>query len=255
VKTVVRATADSINDTHRLAQQSAETAIDYAIACGELLIEMKTTMSHGEWTPWVDANCNFKWSTAKRYMKAATQKATGIAFSTLSELYDDRDNHRAIGTGENEWHTPAKYIVGVKEVLGSIELDPASSKAAQKIIKAKRYFTKDDDGLTQSWMAETVFLNPPYAQPVIAEFIKKLVLELSADNIDEAILLTHNYTDTAWFHMAEFLVDAICFTKGRIGFISPDGEVAAPTQGQAFFYFGGNEQLFTRVFSEFGFVR
>jgi len=162
-------------------------------------------------------------------------------------------NHRAQGTGENEWYTPEEYVETVREFLGGIDLDPASSKVAQKVVRAGKFFTQDDDGLTQTWGGK-VWLNPPYAQPAISHFIKKTVEEWEAGNIEEAIVLTHNYTDTAWFHLAANACDAICFTRGRIGFLSPEGKKAAPTQGQAFFYFGPRPELFRDAFTKTGFV-
>lgn len=163
------------------------------------------------------------------------------------------DNHRAKGTGENEWYTPAKYIELARKVLGSFDLDPASSQIAQKGVKSGQFFTIDDDGLEQPWFGK-VWLNPPYAQPAIAQFCEKMVNEYMVGNVSEAIMLTHNYTDTAWFHCAAPAASAICFTRGRIAFESPDGKKAAPTQGQAFFYFGSNPEKFAEVFGEVGFV-
>ncbi|MGO9046175.1 MAG: hypothetical protein ACLQFW_04700 [Xanthobacteraceae bacterium] len=64
------------------------------------------------------------------------------------------------GTGENEWHTPAKYLAAAREVLGEIDLDPATSKAAQEVVKAKKFFTKDDDGLKQEWHGRIWLLRP-----------------------------------------------------------------------------------------------
>lgn len=163
-------------------------------------------------------------------------------------------NHRAQGAGQNEWYTPVEYVEAVRDVLGRIALDPASSESANEVVSAQRYFTKTDDGLSQSWKARNIFLNPPYAQPFIAQFIEKMVTEAACGNVPEAIVLTHNYTDTAWFHMAEESCDAICFTRGRIGFLSPNGDKAAPTQGQAFFYFGKNVKRFAERFQSIGFV-
>jgi len=160
-------------------------------------------------------------------------------------------NHRAQGTGENEWYTPSEYVEAARTMMGGIDLDPASSDIAQRTVKAGRYFTVQDDGLAQSWSGR-VWLNPPYAQPAIANFMNKVVQE--ADNFSEAIILTHNYTDTAWFHTAASHASAICFTRGRIGFLSPDGKKAAPTQGQAFFYFGDNADRFAECFGAFGLV-
>ena len=163
-------------------------------------------------------------------------------------------NHRAEGTGENEWHTPAKYIEAARKVLGGIDVDPASSDAAQATIQAAEYFTKLDDGLTREWHGR-VWLNPPYSHPAIWHFVEKLVVELCAGRATEAILLTHNYTDTAWFHHGESIARAVCFTRGRVKFTDIDGDECAPTQGQAFFYFGEDESRFREVFSDFGFVR
>jgi phage N-6-adenine-methyltransferase len=157
------------------------------------------------------------------------------------------------GTGENEWYTPTEYLDLVRAVLGEIDLDPASSEQAQTKIKALRYYTRQEDGLTQPW-AGRVFLNPPYAQPLIAQFASKMVHEWQKGNIDAAIMLTHNYTDTTWFHEAASCANAIAFTKGRIRFVKADGTLAAPTQGQAFFYYGSDVDLFANVFGAIGFV-
>ena len=163
-------------------------------------------------------------------------------------------NHRAQGTGENEWYTPEEYIETVREFLGGIDLDPASSEVAQKVVQAGRFFTVQDNGLEKAWDARGVWLNPPYAQPAIAQFITKAVGEFNAGNFEEGVVLTHNYTDTAWFHLAATNCSAICFTRGRIGFLSPEGKKAAPTQGQAFFYFGDRIDAFREAFEKTGFV-
>ena len=88
----------------------------------------------------------------------------------------------------------------------------------------------------------------------IQQFMEKVCAEFSEGKIEQAIVLTHNYTDTKWFHHAAEHASAICFTKGRIGFLSPEGKRAAPTQGQAFFYFGDDLQAFSDAFKEVGFV-
>ncbi|MGB3387471.1 MAG: DNA N-6-adenine-methyltransferase, partial [Pseudaminobacter sp.] len=119
------------------------------------------------------------------------------------------------GTGENEWYTPAAYIEAARSVLGDIDLDPASSEVAQRVVKAAKHFTIDDNGLLQHWNGR-VWLNPPYAQPHIANFADKMVDEVESGEVTAAIMLTHNYTDTTWFHRLASAADAICFTRGRI---------------------------------------
>lgn len=191
---------------------------------------------------WLDIAEKEEWST--RQLREA-----------VSKKGDKKDhNHRAQGTGENEWYTPAQYLDAAREVLGDIDLDPATSEKAQERVDAARWFTKEDDGLAQSW-AGRVWLNPPYSQPLIHQFVAKLVEEIEAGNVSEAIMLTHNYTDTGWFHLAEKVAANVCFTRGRIRFEGSDGSFAAPTQGQAFFYFGPHGGAFRQVFEQFGFVR
>lgn len=171
---------------------------------------------------------------------------TGAEFSAPS-------THRTAFTGNYEWYTPAEYVEHARRVLGVIDLDPASSALAQETVKAECYFSEEDDGLGAEWHGH-VWLNPPYAQPAIEHFVDKLIEETAARRTSEAILLTHNSTDTAWFHKAANASAAICFTRGRIAFVDTEGERAAPTQGQAFFYFGQNTHFFGAEFSQVGFV-
>lgn len=167
---------------------------------------------------------------------------------------EPEENHRAEGTGENEWFTPAVYIEAAREVMGGIDLDPATHPMAQRTVQATEFYTKADDGLRLSWHSR-VWLNPPYAQPFIAQFVRKLIAEYASGNVTQAIMLTHNYTDTAWFHEAEALAALLCFTRGRIKFVDINGGLCAPTQGQCFFYYGDRIDEFRRVFSAHGFVR
>lgn len=178
-------------------------------------------------------------------LEAKARKAAGL---------EDEHNHRAQGTGENEWYTPDKYIEAARKVLGEIDLDPATSETANKRIKARTTFTRKDDGLRHNWTGR-VWMNPPYSQPAIQHFAQKLVHEFAEGRVHAAIALTHNYTDTEWFHILARSADRICFTRGRIGFVSPDGDIAAPTQGQAFFYLGPDSEAFEAEFSGFGFIR
>jgi phage N-6-adenine-methyltransferase len=158
-------------------------------------------------------------------------------------------------TGEFEWYTPRPYLDAAIEVMGGIDLDPASSKQAQAHVKAAQYFTVETDGLKQSWNGR-VFLNPPYAMPFIKEFTTKMIAAWRASEMNEGILLTNNATDTEWFHAALSNCNAVCFTKGRIKFLeASDGDLIekdSPTHGQAFFYFGNNIWKFAKTFARFG---
>ena len=161
-------------------------------------------------------------------------------------------NHRAIGTGENEWYTPAEYVELAREVMGGIDLDPASCAQANEVVGAATFYTKEDDGLSKDW-AGRLWLNPPYSRDLMPAFVEKLRESFIDGDVQQAILVSHNNTDTGWFHALAGVASAICFPKKRIRFYR-DAEVAAPTNGQAFFYLGDDPQTFISTFSGVGFV-
>lgn len=253
--------AAQINAEFGLAEQKSREGTAHYRTVGLKLIEAKSRLKHGEWLKWLNANVKFTVRQADRYMRLAKLDVTSNLddqWQVISGNYDDDDsetphNHRAQGTGDNEWYTPEEFVERARVVLGDFDLDPASSDQAQETIKAASYFTKDDDGLTQEWHGR-VWLNPPYSQPHIGEFVQKLVDEYRAGRVTEAILLTHNYTDTTWFHTAAEHASAVCFTRKRIAFVDPQGVEAAPTQGQAFTYFGANIGKFVDQFISVGIV-
>jgi phage N-6-adenine-methyltransferase len=187
------------------------------------------------------------------YVEETEAQGKEITLSGLISSQKKKHNHLAQGTGDNEWYTPEQYIDAARSVMGAIDLDPASSEHAQATVKAGKHYTINDSGLSKEW-AGRVWLNPPYAQPHIHDFVAKLAEEYSSGRVTEAILLTHNYTDTRWFHLAAKHATAILFTRGRIGFEDPAGNKAAPTQGQSFFYYGDNLAEFKNIFGEFGLV-
>lgn len=156
-------------------------------------------------------------------------------------------------TGDEESYTPKEYLASARTVMGAIDLDPASNPMAQENVGADRYFTVDDDGLTQEW-AGNVWMNPPYTARVINRFIDKLVDHYAAGEVTQAIVLTNNNTDTSWFHQGANAATAVCFTAGRINFLKRDGSRSSPTNGQAFLYFGENLSAFKNEFAKHGMV-
>jgi hypothetical protein len=163
-----------------------------------------------------------------------------------------------------EWYTPLRYIEAVREVLGGIDLDPASNRFANKWIGAKRIFTVEDNGLAQDWVADTAFLNPPYGviygaggcrsnQEIWAD---KLAREHKSGNIKRAILLTKAVPGYIWWEHL-FRHWTVCFVQERISFWQMDeyGRIVNEGKSKAassFWYFGPQRDLFRDVFSRFG---
>lgn len=158
-------------------------------------------------------------------------------------------------SGQEEWYTPKEIIDAAAAALGGeIELDPASCAAANEIVGARRYFTREMDGLSKRWDSAAVWLNPPYSQPAIGQFAEKLVEEYLAERVTAAVVLVNNATETRWFQTLAASADAICFFSGRIRFWFPGRESLSPLQGQAVLYFGDNQDAFFDAFDAFGFV-
>ena len=157
-------------------------------------------------------------------------------------------------SGDNEWYTPARYIDMAREVMGSIDTDPASNPTAQRTVRATTYYTAETNGLDKDWYGK-VWMNPPYSRDLIPAFSAKIVSEFKSGRVTEAIILTNNATDTGWFASFLDVASAFCFAKGRIRFESPTKQNGGTLQmGQVFTYLGQSPERFHSVFEEIGHV-
>ena len=83
----VAALAAEINAEHERAFGKAREAIEHARRAGELLLETKAAVGHGEWLPWVAANCSFSARQVQRYMTIAENWLVVQAkYDTVSHL-------------------------------------------------------------------------------------------------------------------------------------------------------------------------
>jgi len=196
--------------------------------------QLEAKLPEEEINDWVD-DCL---STGKEITAAGLRRRAGGA-------------HVGHNSGDNEWYTPKEYIDAAREVMGEIDLDPASSEIANKTVKAKIYFTYLDDGLQYSWDGK-VWMNPPYASELVGKFSEKLVNHFMVGEVTEAIVLVNNSTETKWFSNLVSVASAIVFPVGRVRFLDELGNPGAPLQGQAVIYLGDNPGLFIESFSRFG---
>jgi DNA N-6-adenine-methyltransferase Dam len=174
-------------------------------------------------------------------------------------------NHQLINSSASlEWYTPARYLEAVREILGAIDLDPASCEAANRIVQARCYFTAADNGYMREWRGN-IFLNPPYGWcypdgrrkekggiSSQGHWAKRLIEQYQAGNVTAAVLLINANTGEQWFQaLWDF---PICFVNRRIQFIPGEGTDPRkqPTKSNALVYFGPHPERFTEVFRQFG---
>jgi len=184
----------------------------------------------------------------ERFIQAAhAGEADGAEISTTALLA--RRTVAALTSSEsNEYYTPTPYIEAMRKVLGDV-LDPASNLQAQQTIRARVFYTIEDDGLAHDWPG-AVWLNPPYGglQAIFTAYL----LDQYARGITTAaiLLLRATATETAWFQ--PLWDHTLCFTDHRIPFDSPAGVQHGNTSGSVFVYLGPEPARFHAEFAQFG---
>lgn len=214
----------------------------------QLAAQWINVRNHGE--PYSQSHVRNVVKVVSEYLDTQPRPRFRDAYNAVAHAGDPHVSHNS---GNNEWYTPTPYIAAARAVLGGIDLDPASSDAAQAEIKATAFYTAEQDGLKQPWRGR-VWLNPPYAQPLIEQFAAKFADGVIAHEITAGVVLVNNATETDWFRTFSCVADAVCFPEGRVRFWSPDRESATPLQGQAVLYTGPDLVAFDRAFRSFGVV-
>jgi hypothetical protein len=251
--------AERIEAAHTSATRYARNALEFAALCGELLLEAKAQVGHGNWLAWVEANLTFGERQARKYMRLAqhfdqigsenADLTLDQAVALLAAPKDASHTLRVMGSSESpEWYTPAHIVERVVGALGEVDLDPSWHPASP--VQARETYTAADDGLAQRW-AGRVYLNPPYGREIDA-WVTKLVEEYDAGTVSEAIALVPARVDTEWFRRLDSFPR--CFVWGRLTFANAEHPAPFPS---AVVYLGSNVRRFVEAFGAVGsiFVR
>lgn len=128
-------------------------------------------------------------------------------------------NEALFSSKTEEWETPQDLF---NELDAEFHFD-IDVCATPKNAKCRKYFTKDQDGLRQSWQGLTVWCNPPYGKHV-AEWVKKCYEESLRGGT--VVMLLPARTDTKYFHDYIYHKAEIRFIRGRLRF--GDSKNSAP---------------------------
>ena len=122
------------------------------------------------------------------------------------EVYSRTENTK------DEWETP-KYFFDLLDRIFRFTLDPCASPSNAK---CKKFYTKDDNGLSQDWIGESVFVNPPFSD--IKSWVQKCYQEGTKENTIVVMILPSR-TDTKYWHDYIMKANEIWFCKGRVNFL------------------------------------
>jgi len=119
------------------------------------------------------------------------------------------------------WETPPEFFNAL-DLEFRFDLDVC---ALPENAKCERYFSPDDDGLSQKWEG-TCWMNPPYGRE-IGDWVRK-AYEESIRGCTVVGLLPAR-TDTRWFH--DYVRDKaeIRFVKGRLKFVGARSSAPFPS--------------------------
>lgn len=150
----------------------------------------------------------------------------------------------------DSWFTDPQFIAVVHRFYGTIDIDPASCKVANSVVKATKYYTKKDNGLIKPWYGK-VWVNPPFSTGNIDAFAKKTIDELS--NCDEILFLCQSKNDTRWYQSLMQHTDLMLLVKGRPKFWgNPINNSDRPRYPTTLFYFGHRTSEFIKTFKPLG---
>lgn len=186
---------------------------------------------------------------AKVVAEAREKGEIPVRHHVLKEIHGP---HVSKNAGQSEWYTPKEMIDSARKVMGSIDVDPATTEDVnEKIVKSKTFFTAETNGLNKKWPGN-VWMNPPYSQPAVSQFCNTFAQKYKDEEVKQGCVLINNVTETSFAQELLKLCSAVCFPVGRVKFLDINGDPGAPLQGQMVIYFGQNIESFINEFSKFG---
>lgn len=110
----------------------------------------------------------------------------------------------------DKWATPQDFFDEINREFG-FSLDVC---ALPENAKTTRYYTPEQDGLTQPWEG-VVWCNPPYGRQ-IGKWVERAALAAKSGAV--VVMLLPARTDTKWFHEYIYGKAEIRFVRGRLRF-------------------------------------
>lgn len=180
----------------------------------------------------------------------------GVLFDGLFE-YRQKPGRGSgqVSSQTEDWYTHPEVVNLTRTLFsGTIDLDPMSCEKANEVVKAVKFYTAEQDGLTRPWFGNLLW-NPPWggsdANSAKRRGVKKLIGAFTAGEVHNAIcVLNSNAVTTSWF--APLLAFPVCIPPRRIMHYGPHGEGGSPNSGTILVYVGVGVDRFAEVFGGLG---
>lgn len=147
---------------------------------------------------------------------------------------------------KDEWRTPTSLVVALRRALKlDFTLDPcADPDHGLRLAGLTDFYSKESDGLTQSWGSRVAFVNPPFSQK--ERWIEKAIFE--AKRGATVGLVLEAMTDSALFQKVIVPNASVYLLSPRVRFIDPQcGDLAdSPMRGHVFAVFTTTDIRFYR---------
>lgn len=158
--------------------------------------------------------------------------------------------------GKNEYATPPDLWRPLSNCVGGFDTDPCSGAESTPIAETR--YTKEDNGLRQSWHGD-VFVNPPWSSNgedgpdnPKHKWFSKCRSEARRAEVDSVIVLSPSDTSSGWFHEHLLEAELLCFYgPGRLSFV---GEDRNPSFGLLIACYGENAGEYRDTLTQFGSV-
>jgi len=196
------------------------------------------------------------------------------------EAAQEIESHQLINqtSGEVEYYTPVEIVEAARRVMGRIDLDPASSENANRIVKASHIYTTKENGLAQPWHGN-IWMNHPFGRAeeacsIVCEkklknkkhvchdynlfgnaaWVNKLTREYFEGRAIEACCIAYACTSETWFQPLMKLPQ--CYLTPRTNYRLPDGSIKkGVSKGSVVTYYGNNVDAFAREYRSMGTVK
>jgi hypothetical protein len=187
-----------------------------------------------------------------------------------------------------EWYTPSFLVESSRVVMGGIDMDPASSDKANRVVRASFYYTRLDNALERSWGAPgtvattswSILINAPgncgwrddpesptkrrtiacgnvkaCSCRLVPKFWEKLLSEYYAGRVAQATWIGFSLDQLT--RLQDCTVGPLdfptCIPKKRIPYTKATGEKATcPPHGSYITYLGPNREAFRDEFQQYG---